>query len=146
MMNFLAIDVGNTTLTAGLFPLSNLKPLKTLKISSQESLSRIRAALKKFQSAPPAGVAVASVVPSLDQPLKEILKNMFHQTPLWIHHRTNTGVRILSRKPSEVGADRIVNAAAAHTLFARACVVIDFGTATTFDCVSQRGEYLGGVI
>ena len=145
-MNFLAVDVGNTTLTAGVFTLKGSRPFEVLKIPSDESPERIKKMFEHLAKKEIAGLAVASVVPSLDRLLKKICRETFHPAALWIMHKTQTGVRIRTQAPSQVGADRIVNAAAAHKLFRRKTIVIDFGTATTFDCVNERGDYLGGVI
>ena len=92
------------------------------------------------------GIAIASVVPQLDQALAEIATNDFGMTPLFVDHTTNTGLKLLYDTPSELGADRIVDAAAALAKYGAPCIVVDFGTATTFNAVNEAHEYLGGVI
>jgi len=92
------------------------------------------------------GAAIASVVPSLNDTFKNIFETTIHRKPLFIHNRLKMNIKLATDHPSEVGADRIVNACAAYSLFAKKSIVIDFGTATTFDCVSDRGEYIGGAI
>ena len=78
--------------------------------------------------------------------VEELCRNLFHRRPIIVGPGVKTGIPILYDNPKEVGADRIVNAVAAYELYHGAVIVVDFGTATTFDCVSKKGEYLGGVI
>jgi type III pantothenate kinase len=92
------------------------------------------------------GVVLSSVVPSATQALREMVRRYFRFQPVVVEPGVKTGVPVLTDNPKEVGADRIVNALAAFTAYGGPCVVVDFGTATTFDCVSDRGEYVGGVI
>ena len=91
-------------------------------------------------------VVIASVVPPLDQTLKRMVQECFQLTPLFVNHTVDTGLKILYDSPSDVGADRIVDAVAAVTKYGAPCIVVDFGTATTFNAVNAAGEYLGGVI
>src|SRR6185369_7040860 len=84
--------------------------------------------------------------PPLNYTLKRMAEVYFHLTPLFIDHSTDTGLSILYQPPSDVGADRIVDAVAALHTYGAPCVVVDFGTATTFNAINSRGEYLGGVI
>jgi type III pantothenate kinase len=91
-------------------------------------------------------VAVASVVPPLNFTLKRMSEVYFGLTPLFIDQSTDTGLPILYDPPSDVGADRIVDAVAAVHKFGTPCIVVDFGTATTFDAIDAEGRYLGGVI
>jgi type III pantothenate kinase len=92
------------------------------------------------------GVIVASVVPPMNTTIDELARTYFGHEPMHVGPGIKTGMPIHYDNPKEVGADRIVNTLAAHHLFGGPCIVVDFGTATTFDCVSKRGEYLGGVI
>jgi type III pantothenate kinase len=92
------------------------------------------------------GVIVASVVPPMNDRIEEVCKRFFGHQPLWVGPGIKTGVPILSDNPREVGADRIGNAVAAWERTHAATIVVDFGTATTFDYVTARGEYAGGVI
>ena len=94
----------------------------------------------------PEGVVVACVVPPLNPTFEQLSERYFHCGPLVVGPGIKTGMPILYENPKEVGADRIVNAVAAYDHYGSACVVVDFGTATTFDYVSGRGEYIGGVI
>ena len=91
-------------------------------------------------------IAVASVVPPLNYTLKRMAEVYFQLTPLFIDYSTNTGLSILYEPASDVGADRIVDAVAAIEKYGAPCIVVDFGTATTFNAINARGEYLGGVI
>ncbi len=92
------------------------------------------------------GIVISSVVPPLDFVLRQVCERYFNIKPLFIEPGIKTGMQVLYDNPAEVGADRIVNAVAAFEKFGGPCVVVDFGTATTFDCISKKGEYMGGVI
>jgi type III pantothenate kinase len=92
------------------------------------------------------GIVVSSVVPPLDPVLRQVCERHFKIKPLLIEPGVKTGMPVLYDNPTEVGADRIVNAVAAFEKYGGPCVIVDFGTATTFDCVSKKGEYMGGVI
>jgi type III pantothenate kinase len=92
------------------------------------------------------GIVISSVVPPLDPVLRQVCERYFSTKPLFIEPGVKTGMPVLYDNPAEVGADRIVNAVAAFEKHAGPCVIVDFGTATTFDCVSKKGEYMGGVI
>jgi type III pantothenate kinase len=92
------------------------------------------------------GIVVSSVVPPLDPVLRQVCERYFNSKPLFIEPGVKTGMPVQYDNPAEVGADRIVNAVAALQKYGGPCVVVDFGTATTFDCVSAKGEYMGGVI
>lgn len=92
------------------------------------------------------GIVVSSVVPPLDPVLRQVCERYFDLRPLFIEPGVKTGMPVHYDNPAEVGADRIVNAVAAFEKYGGPCIVVDFGTATTFDCVSAKGEYLGGVI
>lgn len=92
------------------------------------------------------GIVISSVVPPLDPTLRQVCERYFNLRPLFIEPGVKTGMPVHYDNPAEVGADRIVNAVAAFDKYGGPCVIVDFGTATTFDCVSAKGEYLGGVI
>jgi len=91
-------------------------------------------------------IVISSVVPPLDPVLRQVCERYFNSKPLLIEPGVKTGMPVHYDNPAEVGADRIVNGVAAFEKYGGPCVVVDFGTATTFDCVSAKGEYLGGVI
>ena len=92
------------------------------------------------------GIVISSVVPPLDSLLRQVCERYFNLKPLFIEPGVKTGMPVHYENPAEVGADRIVNGVAAFEKYGGPCVIVDFGTATTFDCVSAKGEYLGGVI
>lgn len=92
------------------------------------------------------GIVISSVVPPLDSTLRQVCERYFKIKPLFIEPGVRTGMPVQYDNPAEVGADRIVNSVAAFEKYGGPCVVVDFGTATTFDAVSRKGEYLGGVI
>ena len=92
------------------------------------------------------GIVISSVVPPLDSVLRQVCERYFNTKPLFIEPGVKTGMPVLYDNPAEVGADRIVNAVAAFEKYGGPCVIVDFGTATTFDCISKKGEYMGGVI
>jgi type III pantothenate kinase len=92
------------------------------------------------------GIIISSVVPPLDSTLRQVCERYFNTKPLFVEPGVKTGMPVHYDNPAEVGADRVVNSVAAFEKHGGPCVVVDFGTATTFDCVSAKGEYLGGVI
>lgn len=92
------------------------------------------------------GIVISSVVPPLDSTLRQVCERYFSTKPLFIEPGVKTGMPVQYENPAEVGADRIVNGVAAFEKYGGPCIIVDFGTATTFDCVSAKGEYLGGVI
>ena len=92
------------------------------------------------------GIAVSSVVPPLDAAMRNLCETFFHLKPLFIEPGVKTGLPVLTDNPSEAGADRIVNCVAAFDLLGGPTIVVDMGTATTFDVVSARGEFIGGAI
>jgi type III pantothenate kinase len=92
------------------------------------------------------GIVISSVVPPLDSTLRQVCERYFKLKPLFIEPGVKTGMPVQYENPAEVGADRIVNGVAAFEKYGGPCVIVDFGTATTFDCVSAKGEYVGGVI
>ncbi|MBW3588614.1 MAG: type III pantothenate kinase [Actinobacteria bacterium] len=149
----LAVDVGNTQTHIGMFSAAEIvaewrtstEPKRTadeLALIFQEFLSFQGLSFSKQVTA----VVIASVVPSLTAALREMVQRYFHFDPLIVEPGTKTGMPIRTDDPREVGADRLVNALAAYRLFGGPAVVVDFGTATTFDAVSDQGEYLGGAI
>jgi type III pantothenate kinase len=151
----LAIDVGNTNVTIGVFDgdrLAHSWRLAALRERTADELGILL--LKLFEQAhvPVSGVdgiAVASVVPPLTRPMEEMCERYFSRQALVVD-TTNAGMPVLYSPATDVGADRIVNAVAAWERYGRAdgapLIVVDFGTGTTFDVISAKGEYLGGVI
>ena len=152
----LVVDVGNTATSTGLFALRGTlrdpHPADTFSVSTAElntsgpyRRSLLRHIGKDVLNTVD-GAIVSSVVPPVDGNLARDLADVLGKRPVFVNAKTPSPIKIRYRKPEEVGADRIVNARAAWALHRGAAIVIDFGTATTFDCLSRRGEYLGGVI
>lgn len=148
----LVVDVGNTETTLGVFEkgvLSKRWGVSTFqKRTSDEWAVLIRMLFQgeNFSLSELTGVVISSVVPPSDFNLKSAFLNHFGIVPLFVGPGVKTGVNILYENPLEVGADRVVNAVAAINLYELPCIVIDFGTATTFDVIDRGGNYLGGVI
>jgi len=148
----LAIDAGNTNVTAGLFNGGRIVTrwrLRTVHERTPDEWGiqfRTLFELENRSLQEVDGVAAASVVPPLESTLTAMARRYFGVDPFWINGATETGLSILYDNPREVGADRIVNAVAALGKYGGPCIVVDLGTAITFDAVSARAEYLGGVI
>lgn len=148
----LAIDVGNTNAVFGLYRGEDLLDTWRLATRHETTGDEYGIILRQFFAisghaiGDVQAIAIASVVPPTLQPLTEMCERYFKRRPLVVGPGIKTGISIFYDNPREVGADRIVNAVAAYEKYKSAVVVVDFGTATTFDCVSERGEYLGGVI
>jgi type III pantothenate kinase len=133
----LAIDLGNTNIVLGLFQGRRL--IRQWRYPTERF--RIPAIRAKINA-----VVIASVVPSLDQRLKTGVRRQFKCDPFFVTAQNIPGLKVRLKKKGQIGADRVVNALAAYTLYKSACIVVDFGTAATFDVVSGQGEYLGGAI
>ena len=148
----LVIDAGNTNVTLGLFRDQDLiaqwRLLTDRRRSSNEYGTEVRNlfASGDVELSDIKGVVISSVVPPLDQRLKQMAEDLFAWAPLIVDHTTDTGLKILYDSPAEIGTDRIVDAVAAVAKYGAPCIVVDFGTATTFNAVNAAHEYLGGVI
>lgn len=148
----LVIDVGNTNIVYGLFEGARLVHQFRVESSRGRTADEYAVVLRQLlemRGIAPEGVdaaIVASVVPALTDPMVDLVKSAFGREALLVGPGIRTGMAILYENPREVGADRIVNAVAAYERHKGGLIVVDFGTATTFDCVSPKGEYLGGVI
>jgi type III pantothenate kinase len=148
----LAIDLGNTNTVFGVYDASD-KLVMHWRLSTQKDrtvdeygiLLRNLFALEKIDANGIHRVIVASVVPPLDPVLNEMVSSYFSVKPVFVTHE-NAGIPILYDKPSDVGADRIVDAVAVMHKYGKPAIVVDFGTATTFDAITANGEYQGGVI
>lgn len=148
----LALDVGNTNVTIGVFENSSLIAHWRLRTNHQQTadewgiLLRNLFALSSLDLARIDGVIIASVVPPLDSTLAMMTARYFNIAPMFIEPDTDTGLRICYDNPLEVGADRVVNSVAALRKYGGPCIIVDLGTAITFDAVSANAEYLGGLI
>jgi type III pantothenate kinase len=148
----LAIDVGNTNTVLGVYDGEKLLDhwrLQTVTARTSDEygvLTRQLFSLTGIDAKGIDAVAVSTVVPPVQFALTQMSKRWFHCEPLFVGPGVKTGMPILYDNPREVGADRIVNSVAAYERFHQGLIVVDFGTATTFDAVSPKGEYLGGAI
>jgi type III pantothenate kinase len=166
----LAIDVGNTNTVLGLYRLgeeagSPATGLGRRGADKPELAAHWRVTTHRSQTADEYGVLfvnlfemnglktsqvqaiiISSVVPPVESTLRQVCETYFHVRPLFVEPGIKTGMPVLVDNPSELGADRLVNAIAAFERYGGPCVVVDFGTATTFDVISAKGEYLGGAI
>jgi type III pantothenate kinase len=148
----LAVDVGNTNTVMGAFEGDRLLDhwrFATDQSRTADEYSISLRSLFEMSGLDPAGIdaaIISSVVPAVVHPLRRSFRDRFGVLPLVVGPGVKTGMPILYENPKEVGADRIVNAVAAYAKFSSGTIVVDFGTATTFDAISPRGEYLGGVI
>jgi type III pantothenate kinase len=163
----LVLDVGNTNTVLGVFArvskeggsvageaahddvlVANWRvaTVATQTVDEYGVLFRNLFAMDKIEVKGIRGIVISSVVPPLDSTLRQVCERYFNTKPLFIEPGIRTGMQVLYDNPAEVGADRIVNAVAAFEKYGGPCIVVDFGTATTFDCVTTGGEYQGGVI
>jgi type III pantothenate kinase len=149
----IALDVGNTHIVIGIYDGDRLTHHWRIATNSERTTDEHGALLNTLLAASgltmptrPEGVAIACVVPPLNQAMEQLSRRYFQCEPLMVGPGIKTGMPILYENPKEVGADRIVNAVAAYDRYESACIVVDFGTATTFDYITGRGEYVGGAI
>ena len=148
----LAIDVGNTHTVVGLFDGDKLRRhwrLLTEHARTADEYSVVLWNLQRMSGVEPdqiQGIIVSNVVPQMQSTIDAMCQATYSRSPLVVGPGIRTGMPILYDNPREVGADRIVNAVAAYERHQELSIVVDFGTATTFDVVSAKGEYLGGVI
>ncbi len=148
----LAIDIGNTEITLGAFEGEELRArwhMATRIHRVSDEYAALMMNLLQHQNMKMGDIkeiAMCCVVPPLLSTLTDMCRRYFNAAPFVVGAGVKTGVRIRMENPREVGADRIVNTAAAHRLYGGPTVITDFGTATTFDVVSKEGDYLGGAI
>jgi type III pantothenate kinase len=161
----LVLDVGNTNTVLGVFATTGKKasadapPHYEVLVANWRVTTRATQTMDEYgvlfrnlfsmaglEASAIHGIIISSVVPPVDSTLRQVCEQYFNTKPLFVEPGVKTGVPVLYENPAEVGADRIVNAVAAFEKYGGPCIVVDFGTATTFDCVSSKGEYMGGVI
>jgi len=148
----LAIDVGNTHTVVGVY--ENDKLVRHWRVLSDpgrtsDEYGVLLWNLYRASELPiprQSDIIVCSVVPPMTKVIEDLCRDYFHTEPLVVGPGVKTGMPILYDNPKEVGADRIVNAVAAYERYRHTCIVVDFGTATTFDCVAADGAYVGGAI
>ena len=148
----LAIDIGNTETTAGLFDEDVLRAHWRLTTTVARTADEMRVLLSQLVAAEGiapesvTGVALCSVVPTVTQSVVDACDFAFRVTPVVIDARSRLPISLDVDEPSTVGADRVVNTLAASQLYKRDCIIVDMGTATTYDCVSAKGSFFGGII
>jgi type III pantothenate kinase len=149
----LAVNVGNTNTVLGVFGGAELRWSWRMSTQSERTADELAVIFGGFLeqhelsfSRQITGVVIASVVPTSTSALREMTERYFNFPAVVLEPGTRTGLPIVTDNPREVGADRIANALAAHHRYGGPCVVVDFGTATTFDAVSEDGQFLGGAI
>ncbi|MDT8071132.1 MAG: type III pantothenate kinase [Terriglobia bacterium] len=156
----LVLDVGNSNTVLGVYATDEnglagqtdlqadwrITSTRTQTVDEYGVLFRNLFAMKSIDPAAIRGIIISSVVPPMDTTLRTVCERYFGVKPMFIEPGVKTGMPVHYDNPAEVGADRIVNSVAAFEKYGGPCIVVDFGTATTFDAVSAKGEYLGGVI
>jgi len=148
----LVIDIGNTNIVMGVYEGHRLVRdwrVRTEPNTTEDEFNVLAAGLFSVGGIKTADIGetiISSVVPPMQRYLSEFCQRYFNMPPLFVGPGIKTGMPILYDNPREVGADRIVNAVAAYDKYRSGLIIIDFGTATTFDAVSEKGEYLGGAI
>ena len=145
----LAIDVGNTNTVLGLFSGEDLISSWRTKTDSRETADELALKFRAILSDAPevTGIALCSTVPAVLREMRTMLNNYYQDVPqVIVEPGIKTGVPVLTDNPKEVGADRIVNSLAAFTLYGGPAIVVDFGTSTNLDVISDKGEFLGGAL
>lgn len=162
----LALDVGNTNTVLGLYRLrAEPDSASAAGEGERELVAHWRVSTHRTQTSDEYGVLfvnlfqmsgisvdqvhhiiISSVVPPVESTLRRVCEKYFHVQPLFVEPGIKTGMPVLVDNPAELGADRLVNAIAAYERYGGPCIVVDFGTATTFDVISAKGEYVGGAI
>ena len=148
----LAVDIGNTETTLGVFEGEELKTTWHIATVISRSVDEYASLLvnllanRGIETSSIKEVALCSVVPPLTATFEDVFKQYLKISPLVVNAGVKTGVRICMDNPREVGADRVVDAAAAHHLYGGPVIIVDMGTATTFDVISASGDYMGGAI
>jgi type III pantothenate kinase len=148
----LALDAGNTNVTIGIFEDGKLidhRRLRTVREQTSDEWGILLMSLLRYSSLDPAaidGMIISSVVPPINSALAEMSQRYFGIEAMFVTADTPCGLKILYDDPAEVGADRIVNSVAALHKYGGPCVIVDLGTAITFDAISRNAEYLGGII
>lgn len=148
----LTLDIGNTNIKTALFEGMEMRQywrISTNRARSSDEYGIILMDLLNHNGIPASavdGIIMSSVVPQINFTIEHMCRNYFGHEPMKIEPGVKTGINIKYENPREVGSDRIANAVAAYELYGGPCITIDFGTATTFGAISERGEFLGGAI
>jgi type III pantothenate kinase len=150
----LTLDVGNSNTVLGLYRLNSDELVTSWRISTLRAqtideygvLLLNLFSMRKIEATDVSSIIISSVVPPLDSTLRQVCERYFNLKAMFVEPGIKTGMPILVDNPAELGADRLVNGVAAFARYGGPCIVVDFGTATTFDVISAKGEYIGGVI
>ncbi len=146
-INLLALNVGNSRLSLGVFVAGELEHVARASHNEREKWRDVIAdAWKKIEGRENASVAGVTVNPPVSEPLEHVVDQVTGQRVQWIGRDIDLPIKLLTESPQETGADRVVNIAAAYEQMGKACVVVDAGTAITVDCCNDKGEFLGGAI
>jgi type III pantothenate kinase len=143
----LTVDIGNTSINLGIFNEETI--IEQFRLASDKDLSQeeyevlLKTLCKPYNIN---GCIIASVVEELNNKFKASVDNVFKIDSIMLTNECETGIKITIQNPKETGADRIANAYAAFILYKKPCIVVDFGTATSFDIINQNGEFIGGII
>ncbi len=148
----LTLDIGNTNIKTALFDGMNM--VKYWRVSTSRTMTSDEygvsiTSMFRHEGYDPKcvdGIMMSSVVPSINFTIEHMCRNYFGKAPLMVAPGVKTGINIKYENPRELGSDRIANAVAAYELYGGPCITIDFGTATSFGCISEKGEFLGGAI
>ncbi|HSK65159.1 MAG TPA: type III pantothenate kinase [Pyrinomonadaceae bacterium] len=142
----LAIDAGNSNIKIALFDGRELVAMSRLITDVARTEEAYRTEIRNlFDGKDLDAIVIASVVPALNLTLQRMAETYFHVTPLFVDH-ISAGLKIVYDQPADLGADRIVDAVAALAKYGAPCIVVDFGTATTFNVINETGEFIGGAI
>ncbi len=148
----LTLDIGNTNIKTALFDGMEMRQywrISTNRARSSDEYGIVLMNLLNYNNIPASavdGIIMSSVVPQINFTIEHMCRNYFGHEPMKIEPGVKTGINVKYENPRELGSDRIANAVAAYELYGGPCITIDFGTATSFGAISERGEFLGGAI
>jgi len=148
----IVLDIGNTNIKCGLYRGGKLLHSWRMATKIEQSSDEMGVQMVSFFSylglklSDVCGIMISSVIPSINYTVEHMCRIYFKQKPVFVEPGIKTGINILYDNPKELGSDRIVNAVAAHEIYGGPCITVDFGTATSFGAISQKGEFLGGAI
>lgn len=150
----LALDIGNTNIKAALFEIDGEAPVATFRVATDLRKTRDEFGVSfltlmhhlGYQLESVKGIILSSVVPAINFTIEHMCEDYFHLYPMTVVPGIKTGIHVKYDNPRDLGSDRLANAVAAYEIYGGPCIVIDFGTATTFGAISRKGEFLGGAI
>lgn len=149
----IVLDVGNTNTKCGLFEesgtlLHSWRMTTKIEQTSDELGITVTSFFRHLglRTEDVTGIMISSVIPSVNYTIEHMCRIYFHKTPCFVGPGIKTGINILYDSPRELGSDRIVNAVAAYEIYGGPCITVDFGTATSFGAISEKGEFIGGTI